>query len=119
MRDSPTIGADHGLTYLIIAPGVTAEAAGSSPVVPAIHSKRVERISLHPFSSIRSVFRCAPVHDLVILTLVGESARTKPLVRRTLREPGCHSRDRGFYPSAFRPTMQGRKEKPLRVATQI
>ena len=114
MRDSPTTGADHGLTYLIIAPAVTERPLVRVPSSPLFipNSKRVERISLHAFSSIRSVFRCAPVHDLVILTLVGESARTKPLVRRTLREPGCTPEIVVFTQALFAPRYKAARKAP-------
>jgi hypothetical protein len=40
------------------APAVTAEVASSSLVVPAIHSKRVERISLKPSRAQKGTFSC-------------------------------------------------------------
>ena len=46
---------------------VTAEAAGSSPVVPAIHSKRVGRISLKPTRVQKGAFLhpfCTPFRRL-------------------------------------------------------
>src|SRR5258705_5669209 len=48
-------------------PHVTAEAAGSSPVVPAIHSKRVARISMKPTRVQKGAFLhpfCTPFRQL-------------------------------------------------------
>src|SRR4029077_4056300 len=78
-------------------PAVTAEVAGSSPVVPAIHSKRVERIPLKP--SRRARFRaliCVPFRlgrfaltlqrHLIPTAVTFHSLRPKTPARRSLPE---------------------------------
>ena len=45
--------------YLFQQRTVTAEAAGSSPVVPAIHSKRVVPVSLKPSRTQKGTFSCS------------------------------------------------------------
>ena len=89
----------HRLVSIDYITAVTAEVASSSLVVPAIHSKRVERISmkptrvqkgaflhplLHPFSSIRAVVRCAAIQDLTAFTRVRSDSSQKRIPARAL-----------------------------------
>jgi len=56
------------LLYPVMTPrAVTAEAAGSSPVVPVIHAKRVAKISVKPSRTQKGTFRdlfCVPFRSL-------------------------------------------------------
>jgi hypothetical protein len=81
------------ISYITTLP-VTAEAAGSSPVVPAIHSKRVRTISLKPSRTQKGTFLClfwGPFRNHFLLLY-----RKAWIARKDQGQDGCLGRMLGW-----------------------